>query len=102
MAFLNKLSILLKVGTKGTYEWDDTKRRANLHKHGLDFADMVSFDWDTAYVTLMDHPSEERWIALGFLNLILCFVVYTERGDHIRLISLRKATRKERDAYGKN
>lgn len=89
------------MGIKGIYEWDDTKRQANLHKHGLDFADMVYFDWDTAQITLIDHPSEERWIAIGFLKLALCFVVYAERGDHLRLISLRKATRKERDYYAK-
>lgn len=71
------------MGIKGIYEWNDTKRQTNLHKHGLDFAD------------------EERWIAIGFLKLTLCFVVYAEREGHIRLISLRKATRKERDYYAK-
>ena len=89
------------MGIEGIYEWNDTKRQTNLHKHGLDFADMVSFDWDTAQITLIDHPSEERWIAIGFLKLTLCCVVYAEREDHIRLISLRKATRKERDYYAK-
>ena len=58
------------------------------------------FDWDTAQITL--HPSEERWIAIGFLKLALCFVVYAERGDHLRLISLRKATRKEVTTMPKN
>ena len=60
---------------------------------------MEHFDWDTAQVTLMNHPTEERWIALGFIKLTLCFVVYTERGDHLRIISLRKATKKERSYY---
>ena len=84
---------------KHSYSWNETKRRTNLRKHGLDFADMVYFDWDTAQVRLTDHPTEERWKALGFLNLTLCVVVYAERGDQFRIISLRKATRKEQDAY---
>ncbi|HTR03245.1 MAG TPA: BrnT family toxin [Thermoanaerobaculia bacterium] len=59
------------------FEWDDRKARANLRDHGIDFADAVS-------------ALEDR----------LLVVVHTWRGDRIRLISARKATARERRAYG--
>ena len=46
-----------------------------------------------------DHPAEARWNAIGFIGLVLHFVVYTERGERIRIISLRKADRKEMRKY---
>jgi hypothetical protein len=46
----------------------------------------------------MDHE-EERFIGIGIVNGVILTVVYTERGDGIRLISARKATRHEQKAY---
>lgn len=81
------------------YEWDESKRQANLAKHGVDFAWMVAFEWDTALVDLEENHEESRWIARGFIGTVLHFVVFTERGETIRIISLRKATRREVGDY---
>ncbi|UCI08403.1 BrnT family toxin [Mesorhizobium sp. B1-1-8] len=45
------------------------------------------------------HYEEERFIGIGMINGVVLTVVYTERGDRIRLISARKATRHEQKAY---
>ena len=80
------------------YEWDEGKRRANLVKHGLDFADVEeAFDWASAL--LFDDVAldfEVRIQAFGFLGSRVVVMIYTERNDGIRIISLRKATRPER------
>ncbi len=84
------------------FEWDEEKRRANLRKHGVEFADAATaFDDDNA-VTMPDPDSEgeERFLTLANDALgRLLVVVYTWRGDSIRLISARKATRRERRQY---
>ena len=84
------------------YEWDEGKRQANLAKHGVDFADMDAFEWDTAALDMAEDHAEPRWIAIGFIGTVVHFVVFTERGDNIRIISLRKATRREARNYGEN
>ena len=84
------------------YEWDESKRQANLAKHGVDFADMDAFEWDTALIDLDEYHAEPRWIATGFIGAVLYFVVFTERSDNIRIISLRKATRREVRNYVEN
>ena len=83
------------------YEWDADKARSNLHKHGIDFADAVTALEDNAALTIQDeHPDEERFVTLGMDALSrLLVVVYTYRGQSIRLISARKATQRERRAY---
>lgn len=64
------------------YEWDSAKRRANRAKHRVDFTAMEAFEWDTAVI-----------------GVVLYLVVYTERGNNVRIISLRKATKKEAIDY---
>lgn len=81
------------------YEWDEAKRQSNRDKHGLDFAAIHRFDWETAIIAHSPRPDEDRWTALGFIDRALCCVVYTQRHGRLRLISLRKASRKERQAY---
>ncbi len=81
------------------YEWDGNKRRINVVKHGVDFAAMEQFEWDTAVVDFDNNHPEPRWIAKGFIGDVLHLVVYTERGDRIRIVSLRKATTKEMRDY---
>ena len=83
------------------YEWDPRKAIINLRKHGIDFADAVSVFADELALTLRDpYPGEVRFITLGMDALErLLVVVYTWRGDRIRLISARKATRHERITY---
>jgi len=84
------------------YQWDREKARVNLKKHGVDFADAVGVFEDPLALTIDDpgSPEEPRWITLGvdFGGRPLV-VVYTYRGAAIRLISARKATKKERNCY---
>ena len=84
------------------YEWDEGKRRANLAKHGVDFGRMGAFDWDTAMVGPEQDHDEARWTATGFIGPVPHVVVFTERGDAVRIISLRKATRREALRYVEN
>ncbi len=78
-----------------TFEWDETKRQINLEKHGIDFTQVEAFEWDTATVEPDPHDAEERYRATGFIGDQLHVLVATIRGDDIRIISLRKATRGE-------
>lgn len=82
-------------------EWDAAKADANLAKHGIDFADAASALLDEQAVTRPDdYPLEERYITIGIDALGRCLVVvYTWRGDRIRMISARKATRTEARLY---
>jgi uncharacterized DUF497 family protein len=85
-----------------SFEWDPAKARTNLRKHGIDFADAVSALEDESALTIEDpfSESEPRWITLGLdaLGRVLV-VVYTWRGDSVRLISARPATAGERRQY---
>lgn len=78
------------------YDWDETKRQSNLEKHRLDFADMESFDWDTAVFFAPEFvDGEQRETVLGLIDLTLVAATYTERGEKTRIISLRRATKPE-------
>ncbi len=83
------------------YEWDPQKAEINLKKHGIDFADAVTVFSDELALTIEDPtPHEERFITVGldaFARVLV--VVYTWRGDTIRIISARSATRRERNQY---
>ena len=84
------------------YEWDEAKNRSNLRKHGVDFADAVLALEDEHALTIPDDESdaEERFVTLGVDGLErLLVVAYTWREENIRVISARKATRRERTAY---
>ena len=83
------------------YQWDEHKARTNLKKHKVDFAEAVTVFGDDLAITVADvTPDEERYVTIGTdaLGRILV-VVYTWRGESIRLISARKATKGERRAY---
>ncbi|MGD2013255.1 MAG: BrnT family toxin [Desulfobacterales bacterium] len=83
------------------FEWDPNKAIANINKHGIDFADAVTVFDDLNAVTIDDLDYEEQrfiTIAMDAFGRILV-VVYTWRGDNIRLISARKATKNERKKY---
>ena len=83
------------------YQWDKSKATANLQKHGIDFADAVSVFSDDLAMTIFDERfEEERYVTIGIDALArVLVVVYTVRDDEIRLISARKATRKEQQQY---
>jgi uncharacterized DUF497 family protein len=84
-----------------TFEWDEAKRRANVQKHGIDFASVADvFAGLTA--TMEDdrhHYGEQRFITLGLLSGRVVVVVHTEREDRVRVISVRKATKNEQQLY---
>ena len=83
------------------YEWDPHKAKSNLRKHGIDFADATTVFSDEYALTIPDDdPDEERFITIGMdaLGRILV-VVYTWRGERIRVISARKAESDECKQY---
>lgn len=83
-------------------EWDPGKARLNARKHGISFADAVAVLEDEKALTMRDPFSddEERWVTMGLdaLGRVLV-VVYTWRGESVRLISARKATPREHRRY---
>ncbi len=87
------------------FEWDPGKAATNLAKHGTHFADAIAVFEDDFALTIRDPDlkDEERWITIGvdMLGRILV-VVYTWRGEGIRLISARPATPRERRQYEEN
>ena len=83
------------------YEWDPEKAVSNFKKHEVSFADAVTVLADDRALTMDDsQPDEERHITLGMdaLGRVLV-VVYTWRGNRIRIISARHATPSERKQY---
>lgn len=83
------------------FEWDEAKRALNRSLHKFDFADIHEFEWDTAFV-LHDNRQdygEERYIAKGKYLGRLTVVVFTRRGNNIRIISWRKANDREKKLY---
>jgi uncharacterized DUF497 family protein len=85
------------------YEWDPAKAAINARKHGIEFADAVGALEDDRALTIEDASTdEERFKTLGtdFLGRIIV-VIYTYRGDRIRIISARNATAPQRAAYEK-
>jgi uncharacterized DUF497 family protein len=83
------------------YEWDADKEATNYATHGVHFADAVGVFEDERALTEPDTTTfEERFRTLGvdFLNRLLV-VVYTYRGERIRLIHARKATARQRVIY---
>ncbi len=84
------------------YEWDEEKNRSNTRKHAIDFADAVLALEDDNAMTMRDQDvdEEDRFVTVGADALDrLLVVVYTWRGENIRVISARKATRRERATY---
>jgi uncharacterized DUF497 family protein len=82
------------------FEWDEKKRAENIGKHELDFADAGQI-FDAPMVVNIDNREdygETRFIGIGFLRNIMVAVVFTEPGaETIRVISLRKALKYERE-----
>ena len=82
------------------------KAKSNLKKHGVSFEEASTAFQDTLSLTIDDplHSiDEERVVLIGMSNKNrLLVVVHTERGDNIRIISAKKATRKERKNYESN
>ena len=83
----------------GAYDWDETKRVRNLAKHGVDFNALGAFDWATALHVVHDRAGERRIKSLGLIGARLHVLVWTARGEIVRVISLRKANSREVEGY---
>ena len=85
-------------------EWDEAKNRSNIRKHGFDFAEAEELFRGTLLIRpdANQDYGEERWIGIGMTRGRVALVAFAERAqDTIRIISLRKADREEREQYEK-
>jgi uncharacterized DUF497 family protein len=82
--------------------WDESKRRANLDKHGLDFADLDETFFDAALV-IPSHNNSKRWVAIGASIRGVIVVVFARLGrEGVSIISMRPASRTERKLYAEH
>lgn len=82
--------------------WDENKRKSNLAKHGLDFADAFLVYENPEKLTLLSsRKDEDRRLDVAMIEVqgMVLALVYTERGQHVRVISFRIASRRERRRY---
>jgi uncharacterized protein len=86
------------------FEWDEAKRFSNLRKHGVDFAAVERFDWNSGIEAedARKWYGETRWRSLGLIDDRLYMPIYTRRRDRVRVISLRKASTKEKAHYAES
>lgn len=84
------------------FVWDEAKRKSNLKKHGLDFRD-AHLVYDNPDKCTYDASRDDEYrlmdIALAVLKGRLLTLVYAERGEEVRVISFRHASREERKQY---
>jgi uncharacterized DUF497 family protein len=79
--------------------WDEPKRRANLDKHGLDFADLDEGFFENALV-IPSRNKSKRWVAIGVNIRNVTVVVFARLGrEGVSVISMRPASRGERKLY---
>ena len=85
------------------FEWDKQKNKANVAKHGIPFDAIDEFDFDSAIEFEDDRfdYGEQRFYAIGWLRGRLYAVTFVWRGDMIRVISLRPASKAEQRRYAK-
>lgn len=82
--------------------WDPAKAKANLLKHGIRFSDAEGVLYDPMALTREDERSEgePRFVSIGMDHLTrVVVVVFRSRGESVRLISARRASKKERHQY---
>ena len=97
----SSLSYLPAVDTIMLFVWDETKRRTNLRKHGIDFAYAERI---LAGITLTAEDNREaygerRFLSLGLLDDQVVSIAHTEHDEEICIISIRKATKREAHFY---
>jgi uncharacterized DUF497 family protein len=83
------------------FAWSEAKRNLNLKNHGLDFVDAVAVFEGLTFTFEDDRLSygEQRFVTLGLLAGVPVSIVHTENENEIRIISFRKATRRETQIY---
>ena len=86
------------------FSWDEAKQKANIAKHGLDFAD-ASRVFESPMVLFEDDRQdygEQRMIGIGLLESLVVLIVHVESETLIRIISMRKADNNETNLYYQN
>jgi len=87
------------------FEWDEAKAATNIAKHKVAFEEATHSFRDVHALQFADRSMnhhEERFVSIGIWNGTVYYVVYTERGDTVRMISARRATRAEQKDYDRN
>lgn len=81
--------------------YDAAKNEANRAKHGVALAEAERMEWDTAITWLdtREDYGEDRECGIGYIGMTLYFVAFVDCDQIRRIISLRKATRKEVNRY---
>ncbi len=83
------------------FTWHEAKRQTNLRDHGFDFVDAPQV-FDGRTLTFEDARfdyDEQRFITLGLLRDQVVVIAHTERDDEVRVISMRKGTKREQALY---
>lgn len=80
-------------------DYDPNKQQRNIELRGISFELAYEFDFDTALEATQKVNGEVRYFALGYIRNRLYALVYTLRGEAIRIISLRKANAREVKKY---
>ncbi len=85
------------------FEWDDEKSRSNQIKHGIDF-DTARVLWDDgSRVEIQSpYPLESRSILIGKIDRKLWTAIFTRREGAVRIISVRRARKREAELYDQN
>lgn len=85
------------------FEWNPDKATRNLQKHGVTFQEAATVFGDVLSLTFPDPDhsvGEDRYVTIGMSRLTQLLVVsHTDRGDRVRIISARRATRQEQRFY---
>lgn len=83
------------------FTWSETKRASNIETHGIDFVDAQNVFEGLTYTFGDDRFSygEQRFVTLDLLAGVCVSVVHTENDHEIRIISFRKATKRESQIY---
>ena len=93
-----------QIGMIIEFEWDDNKNKSNIIKHGISFETASHVFLDNNRIEKYDEIhsiDEDRYITIGMIGnvAVIVMVVYTERENTIRIISARKATKREMEEY---
>lgn len=83
-------------------EWDAQKEKSNIDKHGISFTTAAKVFLVRRFEVQSDKNNERRYLAIGRVEDHMIAVVYTRRGGNYRIISARKASKRERRCYEEN
>ncbi|AFY62779.1 BrnT family toxin [Synechococcus sp. PCC 6312] len=82
------------------FEWDEAKAQSNLFKHGLSFEDATAVFFQEDAIDVSDNRyGEQRWQRFLYQSGELICIVWTWRGEVVRIISVRRANQRERNKF---